>query len=1000
MKHYIISVIVLLYALPAVAEVTLQGRVVPPEGVEPGSLSVTLFHEAPTEVEEESLRRDTIRVNERGEFELRAEPIESTQIEVTGPGVRRARFPWPADLAGDETRRAVFDLEPGFAIQGSLRDLETLQPLGGVAIGPVSPGPDASRSTMEKSFPFFETGSGDGTFTVEGLAGETSWILPFRLEGYERQVLRMQPGLDMTISLRRGGASLSGTLVGSRSLQPQGLRTVLLQGGPRDFHIVRRTTAEGAWSFDGLPAGEYLIAAWSQEKGTGPVQSHMVVQDGAIEGITLLYPEGIRITGMLADGETGDAVSNAEVVIGELRAMSDPEGHFEVYPVEAPWPKEISVLHPEFAFFGEDQNSEAYPFDGTDGSDLDTGTLLLRRKRVLEITVEKREESDEPTGGIAEVFGPFEGMKENVQRTRISGDYGAIPIQYAGTRAVVLRGTDDLVSDLQFVSTGLRETTTTVTLKLDVGGKLEGALTYEGEGVDPVAPRFEVVIKGEHSEGRETFVLRESDPASNGTFNIPALPPGEYVLRLERDGGEPWIQERIEVKRGETTEFVRAIPRGVPVAGFVLNSSEEPLREVTVSAYGRDPLGGSVHLKDVSDAEGRFEFDGFGGETIELLTASHAVHGEGELRTVPIPDEDIKLVLSAPEGIRVTIPEGSPVANTGEAILLVARERPVRGGVSQWFYEMDSRESFAGTTEAVLRPHATGRTRIAAGANSTWTVSDAFDWVQGGEEKSISLNPAATARLVCMVENISSDELSDLEVILLNTALPESMARTEFEVSRIEGNELWFDSIPAGEYLLMAYAPDGETTAAGNIDVGENQTVRTSLKMESPNVDLVGRIVKGDEGLEGVRVILREGDIPEPPVLFEAVSSADGMFTFYPLTENRRYILTAEYETGESTWPFVAEPNEDGIAVREFVIVDAMEVELAFPDSLRNRVLQPGPPILLQGPQGTETRMLPTPLENFRVQLTPGTWSVYHGEEGIGTVTIDRNTRVATLSPL
>ncbi len=988
----------LLLSAPATADVVLKGRVVSPPSVDASQLSVTVFHEPPTEVEGDWSPGATAVPDSSGAFGIAASPGESTQLEVTGPGVRRARFPWPKNMPSDSPAQAVFELDPGFAIAGSVRDADTHGPVPGLLIGPVVPGPDAGRDAMERSYPFFVEPSPDGSFVIDGLSSDCSWIVPFHSPSHERQTLRMRPGLPMTIDLHPGGAAISGTLAGSRTLDPVAFETILLQGGPRDFHIVRRTGESGEWSMDGLPAGEYRIASWSPDKGTGPAQTFAVVRDHTIGGVTLLYPEGIRVSGALVDVETGDTVPDARVEIGGAMSLSGPEGRFEVYPVEAPWPREARIDHPEFAFRTEDQDASLYPVDGSDGSDLDVGNLLLRRKRVLEVTA-----SDVATtavaGGILEVFGNARDATPVVDRARIPGDYAVVPLDSAGTRGVVLRSSGDRVSDLVFVETDLRQTTTTLRLRTDAGGTLRGSLAYEAtapdDGEAPLAPAFEVRLEAAWPNASGRFALRTASPLANGSFEMPGLPPGDYTLVLERAGGEPWLVEPLAIARGETLEMHRTVPRGVRVEGVVVGPIDEPLREVTVSIYGRDPLGHALHLKAVSGADGAFFAEGFGGDTLELVSASHAVHGEAELRGAAISSLPVRLTMTPPPGIRVTV----PVASGGEAILLLARERPMSDGTTQRFYEIDAREAFAGGAETFLRPRSAGTMRVAAGANGQWTVSPAFEWRSDAAEKDVHLDPSDTAGLVCAIEGIEPEDIGAVETVLLNTALPESLARTEFQPSSVRGRDMRFDGIPTGEYLLIAYGPDGESASVANIDVRAGETASVRVELSSPGTDLVGRIVSGGDGISGVRVALRADNVPEAPVLLEALTGADGVFTLFPLSKDSAYLLTATGEGIEQTWPFVAKPDESGIVVRDFEVRESQSVALEFPADLRARVASPGPPLLLRSDAGGETTVVPTPYASEPVELSPGTWTVMHGEDEIGRVVVGKGTRTARLIP-
>lgn len=976
-------------SLAAADPQTIRGLVRAPVGVDRAKLTATLFEGQPVECETDWKPLAEFAVDAKGEFSATIEATDATQIEIAGPGVRRARFPWPADVAGDEKARATFDMEGGWSIDGIVLDQATGAPLANVLVGPVAPGSDSGEDTMGVAFPFYTRTDADGRFALHGLAAPTSWEIPFFAEGHHRQRLQTVPGTPMRVELAPGGRALAGTMVGSRNAEPMPDRMILLRGGPRSFHIIRRTDDAGTFRFDGLPAGEYDLSSFSPSAGTGPTQSMLLTAEADIEGLVVFWPEGIRVAGTARDIETGDAVPGATLTIRESLVYSNAEGGFEFPLVEAPWPVTIGMDHPEFRLVPEDQPTDRWPINGSDAVDVEGLELKLRRKRILEVALSDPLLADLPPelqriSGAFELHGPVPLLDAiPVARHRIDLGTTVVPLESAGTRGALLRTSDGKASDLVFVETDIRQTTTTLSLALDQGGSIAGSLRYDAEIPPklPAAPQFTAKLEAAFPGSTDRWIeIAQANPTPDGAFKMDALPPGEFRIRLLRPEGDPWIEETVTIARGVPVAFDRTVPRGAAVAGKVSSEDGLPLREVTVSAYGDDPMGRPLHLKSVSDVDGRFKFEGLGGSVVREISASHAIHGDGRLADVPVPNESIDLVLQPPAGIIVEL---APGFESNEALLLGGTLRSAADGGTQWFYEVESRAGFGEEGTATLRPRNTSRLRVAARSGGLWDVSAPFEWTPSRGETRVVLEPSSTSAVEVEVTGVEPDALQELQVLLINTAVPETLANLEYDRPQVDGRKLVFPGIPAGEYMLIASGPGGETAVVNNLDVRRGETLPTTVDLSPPDIELAGRVVSGGAGVGGLAVRLRFADVPEAAVLIETTSGSDGEFSLFPLQAARSYLVEVAEGSDGRTWRVDVPAGSPKVFEREFPYSSPVEVQMAWPQSLSPR-LGAGIPAILRNMEASSAQVVRDPGNGTTLRLMPGRYEVSLGEEAVG----------------
>ncbi|MBX3727757.1 MAG: hypothetical protein KF858_01120 [Candidatus Sumerlaeia bacterium] len=966
----------------------LLGRVVVPEGVEAARLSVIVHDRAISEAENDFAPKAMAAVDARGLFEIEHAASETTELEVVGPGIRRARFPWPRALQDDAGQRAVFRVSPGNSFIGDIADAETGAPIVGALIGPIVPGEDAPGDARRLSYPFFVRSDEAGRIAVEGVLPRTSYSMHVSAEGYMRRRIDVRPGMPFGVRLRRGGVVVAAQVLGARTLEPRGGVPVLLMGGPEDFHLMRRADSEGRVAFDGLPMGNYHLVPVVPAIGAAR-PTEIAVSESVPPGEWFLYvPEGIEVSGQVLDVETDEPVADARVTIRDKSVASDERGRFRFERIEGPLPVEALAAHPDYLFRSEDQDPEYYPLSGYADRDVEGFDLKLRRVRVLEWV---RMDGDEPlVSGVAELRALPGTRHEGVVRHRLDARRTVVPLESAGRRVALLRAAGGLASDLVMVETAIDATTTTVALALAPGATIEGWLRFRNED-PPRAPSFRPEVVAQVSG--EEVAIAESRAAPNGTFRLEGLPPGEMLLRLVRDDGTAYIEERVTLTRGETVRIERELDRGLPFAGTVVDSDGILMAGVQVAAYGRDTLGKPLHQRRSTGRNGAFRFEDFGGPELDSIAIDHFDRAPFREARIALPAEDYLIVLQPRAGITVTVQAPAEQLQDGEVLLLTGRRVGLGDGTEQWFYETVQREPLAGRAEVTVAPRSSGNLRVAATAGGQWDVSPGIEWTESEEERAMTLVPASNARVVVTVLGAAG---STPEALLLNTVLPESRTRVEFEPTEAREGLLVFEGLPAGVYSLIAHSATGAASRS-NIEVARGQTVRLEIDLAPPEQELAGLVVIGADRKPGAgaRLALRYGDVPEAAVLMETVADSAGVFFFDSLPAGRPYLVDVTH--GGATRRFSVEARRSGRIEREFVLATPTAVRLvAGPQVLARLQRNAGAPVILQ--HESDTRVLRAADLAEPQALLPGRHVVFVGEDRVGVLDVPESSRAVELT--
>lgn len=972
----------------------LHGRIEAPPGVAVDSLRVYFFDRNYSEIENDDHAPNVeAGVDANGLFHLTAtSPTLAANLEIWGDGVRRARFPWPAGLSGEApAARALFRVERGAASTLIVRDAASGAPVANALIGPIGPDESANVKDLDRIYPFFARTDSGGRARLMGLTQGVGYSANVTADGYVRRKAAFAPGAEVSIELARGGAVLAGEVRGHASSLIYPGVVVAMSGGPQGLYAQRRSGEDGKFEFNGLMPGRYSLQALAPDRGV-TMPTELDVPASGLSGVWLPYPEGIVVAGRTYDVETGEGLPGVAMQLIGSTVMSKPDGAFEFPRLLGPWPATLRAEHPQYVLDEEALNRDLrHPIDGIAMDDVLGLETPLRRKRVLVIQWDDRPPNAPPAA--LELWGPVsDNAKPDVVRHRISAASQALPLKTSGARAALIRTADGMVSDFLPVHTPLEATTTTLAFRLDAGAAIDGSLTYE-EGSPTPAYRIEI-LKSTNDASVPNVLIREATPDGDGKFFINGLPPGAAHVRLLRPGGSAWFEEEINLERGVVSEFHRTTIRGHGLAGHVVDEHGSARGGIALTAYGRDPQGHGLRLETVSGDDGKFRFDGFGGEALDELRVAHADYMASSRRQIPLPDDNYLLELVPRAGVTVTLQAHAAELESARAWLMLAIEHMSPEGDRFWHFSAEQRQAFGGEESLRFTPASHGRYCVAVDVDGMWTASEVFEWNPGGESRAIELNPRDTGSLTLNIVDAEADEVAALEFELKNAALPpEADEAVLAGLPDIQNTTARFRDVVPGLYHLTVKNAAGSEWKIFNMAIAPGAEARRTLSLKK-NLIRVGGVVsiggKESRPAESAKVQIYL-NVPESPPLEEMTCDADGRFAFENLEADRPYLLRASLDGLTATHEVSPEAANQSVDV-SIVLIPTVRVRLIAPRELLEAFeAKPNQPIIMMRMTGGDSLVLQPGMVEEERPMTPGRWRVSWGEEPLGEIEVPAN---------
>jgi hypothetical protein len=582
------------------------------------------------------------RTDAEGRFRLalKKRDLQTVRVEAAGLAPRTLK-----NVAAGTP--LTIDLARGGAIQGTVRDGDTGQPLAGVRIEArdagalsVSGEPEAGRVTA--------TSDAEGRFTVGGLApGLHRVIARGRAAGFaSRAGVRVGSRVDLLLF---PAATITGTVTGPDN-RPLAGASVHAVGASlrRPSPDVEPTDAQGRYEINGLEGGEYDVVAMAPGLAPG-VAPDVTLERRSEARIDLVLRPGVRVKGRLVDLRERPVAGR--VIVGEIEGRTTPhvladrftteapaDGRFELAAVP-PGENALGVLAPGHAFQRVDFTARAND-RVVDVGDvrLETGVVIRGRVRTA--------------SGQAIV-----GASVMAFATQMRPTAGSIPLAEADAEgAFVLAGLEQMPYRLTARAPGFAQTDKNA----EPGGDpvdlvMEPAGTIVGLVVDdrskPVET-FRVAARASDEPRVRHVPPHEEVTSEDGRFALADVGAGVYAVTVSSTDRASTTVSGVKVAAGATADVgtvklgAGGIVRGTVVdegGGFV------PGARVTASGQGRDWFATGDGPESTSDLSGAFEIKGVAAGTTQV-SASHPSFAASEPVTVEVDPAkgaaDVRVVLA------------------------------------------------------------------------------------------------------------------------------------------------------------------------------------------------------------------------------------------------------------------------------------------------------------------------------------------------------------------
>ncbi len=439
----------------------------------------------------------------------------------------------------------------------------------------------------------------------------------------------------------------------------------------------------------------------------------------------------------------------------------------------------------------------------------------------------------------------------------------------------------------------------------------------------------------------------------DGEFRVAGVPPGAYDLTVTADGYARTAVRGVDVVPGKGAQgVVVLVPSEAKVVGEVVSGrTGEPLEGASITSGATDIMSMmSQRLTGESgtvrtDAEGRFEMRGLGGEPVQL-TVKHADHqdlGLGELRLDEGEVRDLGVLrLSAGATLygHVREPDGAPVPDC-----TVIASNPTGSNFRRTTTDSDGAWEILGLAAGTYNVTRMDF-RMDAGSDDpmSYMKDIVFETVSIEEDERKRVDLVSNAGGSSLEGRISSSEGPEAHAMVW--ALREDGPGTlRLGTSDDDG---WYEieGLHPGRYLLQVLPSQEVAPGSGAaptapvsrvVEVAGGPPTREDVRL--PGGSLVGRTVDARTGdaLAGIRVVLERTDEGRTRSALidatggrtgEAYSDETGTFRFRHLDDGTYDVLAGGANIigmGEKGWSITRVP---GVTVAESRAGFTLEIEL------------------------------------------------------------------------
>lgn len=584
-----------------------------------------------------------------GEHQL---PVSSSAVDRPGPGSRVAR----AGSDGTRTRRSVSAgrasepprcVNASPAIHGTIRD-----PAGtGVANATVAILASSRRArpedpTRSELALVAKTHSGeDGSFRFDGETGPVFLVIV--ADGFGKVQKLVSPGHRVDVVLRKSAHVEGRVTYGDRpvgnalvvlfrddsiaQLHGFGLRGLPMTHQLEVSYDHRRTDRDGIFRFSSVAKGTYFVSAFSPNRFGRRVRRKVEVLPGtrSLTDIELSACDLSCLRGRVLDAESKQPLRGARIRFDrnpEQVAVSAGDG---CYGLEGITGRRVRILVEADGYLSKTQVEI-----GPNAAD-----VLLSRPGRMTGRVVTREGIPVAGARIRTIRG------RRVVRTDSAGGFELSHVR-PGPACRLLVEADGFCPETSSpfpVRPGMA--TDGVTLRLDRGGTVVGAILGLPSGLDPAGHPIALRPQGDGADRVvHDVVLFCTTTDEHARFRLANVTPGEY-------GATAWVgraftplKGAIRIREGEETEVLLTCPAETAVSGRVVSEDGRP---VPFARVAMDPPGG-VSAFALTDARGRFALLTDRGPICRLLVHSHGRYFDRRIRARRSDENLIRLARRQP----------------------------------------------------------------------------------------------------------------------------------------------------------------------------------------------------------------------------------------------------------------------------------------------------------------------------------------------------------------
>ncbi len=722
----------------------------------------------------------------------------------------------------------VVRVTEGASIAGTVTDVVTGQPVGGISLHAFNPDgmgrPQEGRSGDDGKYVL--SGLTEGLYAISVTARD-DYVVEDQ-HNFRTVAVKLGETTDQIDVSVRPGVSLSGIVRNEEgeAVEGIGVHTSTMSEYYRTISSVA-TDENGAFEIRGVMPQIQVTLGASGRGYAAPETGPFDTGESGLDGIEIVVGAGGSIAGVVVT-PSGKPVPDAMVAIESEESwldepvMADADGAFTL----------ANLAAGTYQLYAQEMST-------TDSGLEDKQNVSIARGQAVKgirLVLGKAPEST-ISGTITNVEGkPIEGAYINAN-TMMGDGHGYAESRADGTYEVAVEDGNIYRLDAGHPSYSSQEREGVAAGERNVDIVMEGHGIVEGQVLDAVTgkpiPRFEVAHTSGLSDSYDfQFLGYIAFYNEDGRFRVDDVETGEATVQVRATGYGPGLQQIADVKAGEANLGIQfQLQAGASIAGIVLDANGAPIQGARIHLGDSTGLLWlmSESLEDAvatSDAEGRFAIDSLGSE----LTAISATHADYANATVdvalePGKTEQVEIVMAASGSVEGTVSANG--TQTADQTVFVQTETMA--------------DLQMATTDAKGFYSISG---IAPG-EVTISASATHDGATRSQEKTATVEAGATTTLNFNIEFgagvIEGQFLSGGQPVPEGYITATPVGAVEGHVASIDGavspdGTYRISGLDAGDYKVMAQSGglgDGPSrTRTLNATVGEGETVHLDIDLD------------------------------------------------------------------------------------------------------------------------------------------------------------------------